>query len=76
MEIRGNLNDSSGNDRTGAHSGTNVQENLSSTGKFGKGLFLMVAGIILPLLDIKELPAEMLAPCLHGSRQIRAMQVS
>ena len=39
-----NLNDSSGNDRTGAHSGTNVQENLSSTGKFGTGLYLDGSG--------------------------------
>ena len=39
-KFEGNLNDSSGNDRTGAHSGTNVQENLSSTGKFGTGLYL------------------------------------
>ena len=35
-----NLNDSSGNDRTGAHSGTNKYENLGSIGKFGNGLYL------------------------------------
>ena len=38
------MNDSSGNDRTGAHSGTNLQENLSSTGKFGTGLYLDGSG--------------------------------
>ena len=34
------MNDSSGNDRTGAHSGTNKYENLGSIGKFGNGLYL------------------------------------
>ena len=43
-KFEGNLNDSSGNDRTGAHSGTNLQENLSSTGKFGTGLYLDGSG--------------------------------
>ena len=35
-----NLNDSSGNDRTGAHSGTNKYENLGITGKVREWIVL------------------------------------
>ena len=43
-KFENNLNDSSGNDRSGAHSGTNKYENLGLTGKFGKGLYLDGSG--------------------------------
>ena len=71
-----NLNDSSGNDRSGAHSGTNqIRKFRSSTGKFGKGSVSWTVRVsTLPLPDIRASLALLREPCRPGLKQIKGPQ--
>ena len=64
-----NLNDSSGNDRTGAHSGTNKYENLSTGNSVGT--VFGRTGNTSQLPDIKESRVVLHVLCLRGSRLIK-----
>ena len=69
-----NLNDSSGNDRTGAHSGTNKYENLGLSRKIWKWIVFGRFWVsIFRLPDIKESRVVLHEPWQLGLKLIKGM---